>query len=206
VPPWPFRRKETLNERLLREAGVDAGSIAGELVPEHDPADQQESWFDDRSLLPFERLSGEVTAARPRRWDAVVSAEAGGVRGGDVDFVTLPDGSMVVDGGEAEGDLTPLAEAVETRIAAPYRAHGTRQGERVWAVAARQIEVVSFAADGDEITLSEHGGNRTMTVDGEQTVASIPALEEVGRRQGDSYVVRAQRIDGDLWEVSANPL
>jgi hypothetical protein len=118
----------------------------------------------------------------------------------------VPDGSLVVDGGEAEGDLTPLAEAVEARIAAPYRARGMRQGKRVWAVAARRIDVIPFAADGDEITLSEHGGNRTMTVDGEQTVASIPELEEVGRRRGGSYVVRAQRIDGDLWEVSANPL
>jgi hypothetical protein len=206
VPPWPFRRKETLNERLLREAGIEAGSIAGELVPEHDPADLQESWFDDRSLLPFERLSGEVTAARPRRWDAVVSAEAAGVRGQEVDFVALPDGSLVVDGGEAQGDLTPLAEAVEGRIAAPYRAHGTRQSDRVWAVAARRIEVASLAADGEEITLSEHGGNRTMTVDGEETVASIPELEQIGRGQGDSYVVRARRLDDDLWEVSADPL
>jgi hypothetical protein len=203
---WPFRRKETLNERLLREAGVDAGSIAGELAPGHDPADQQESWFDERSLLPFERLSGEVSAARPRRWDAVVSAETTGVRGQEVDFVSLPDGSLVIDEGEAEGDLTPLAEAVEARIASPYRAHGTRRSERGWAVAARKIEVASFAADGDEITLSEHGGNRTMTIDGEEAVGSVRELEEVGRRQGDSYVVRAQRIDGDLWEVSANPL
>jgi hypothetical protein len=206
VPLWPFRRKETLNERLLREAGVDAGSIAGELAPEHDPTDQQESWFDDRSLLPFERLSGEVTAARPRRWDAVVSAEAADVRGQEVDFVSLPDGLLIVEDGEAEGDLTPLAEAVETRLAVPYRAHATRQSEQVWAVAARTIETASFTADGDEITLSEHDGNRTMTVDSEETVASIPELEQIGRREGDSYVVRAQRLDGDLWEVSANPL
>jgi hypothetical protein len=206
VSPWPFRRKETLNERLLREAGVDAGSIAGELAPQHDPADLEDSWFDERSLLPFERLSGEVTAARPRRWDAVVSAEAPDVRGQEVDFVALPDGSLIVDAEEGEGDLTPLAEAVETRVAAPYRAHCTRQGDRVWAVAARTIAVASFSASGDEITLGEHGGNRTLTVDGEETLATVPELEQIGRREGDSYVVRAQRLDGDLWEVSANPL
>jgi hypothetical protein len=206
MPFWPFRRKETLNERLLREAGLDAGSIAGEVTAERDPADLEESWFDDRSLLPFERLSGEVTAARPRRWDAVVSAEAPEIRGQDVDFVALPDGSLLVDAGEAEGDLTPLAEALETRIPAPYRAHATRQGEQVWAVAARRIEVASLAADGDEITLSEHGGNRTLTVDGEQSVGTVPELEQIGRRHGDSYVVRAQRLEGDVWEVSADPL
>jgi hypothetical protein len=204
--PWPFRRKETLNERLLREAGIEAGSIAGELAPEHDPADLQESWFDDRSLLPFERLSGEVTAARPRRWDAVVSAEAPQIRGRELGFVALPDRSLIVDDGEADGDLTPLADAVETRLEPPYRAQAVRRGDDVWAVAARRIDVASFAADGDEITLSEHGGNRTMTVDGEETVGSVPELEQIGRREGNSYVVRAQRIDDDLWEVSANPL
>jgi hypothetical protein len=204
--PWPFRRRETLNERLMREAGLEVGSTTGDPVPDHDPVDQEAAWFDERSLLPFERLSGEVTAARPRRWDAVVSAQAPGVRGREVDFVTLPDGTVVVDGGDADGELGPLADAVEARLTAPYRAQGIRQGEDVWAVAARRIEVVSFAADGDELTLSERGGNRTMTADGVETVGSVPELEEVGRRQGDSYVVRAQRIDGDLWEVSAHPL
>jgi hypothetical protein len=204
--PWPFRRKETLNERLIREAGLEVGTTGGDPLPEHDPADLQDSWFDERALLPFERLSGEVTAARPRRWDAVVSADAPGVRGREVDFVTLPDGTVVVEDGDSEGDLSALADAVETRLTAPYRAQGIRQGEGVWAVAARRIEVVSFTADGDEVTLSEHGGNRTMTADGVDTVASVPELEEVGRRQGDSYVVRAQRIDGDLWEVTAHPL
>jgi hypothetical protein len=203
--PWPFRRKETLNERLLREAGIEAGSIRGELTPEHDPQDLENSWFDERSLLPFERLSGEITSARPRRWDAVVSAEAPDVSGGEVDFVALPDGSLIVEG-DAEGDLTPLAAAVEAQIAAPYRAQGKRQGERVWAVASRRIQVASFSADGEELTLTEHEGNRTMIVDGEETVATVPELEEIGRREGDSYVVRAQRLDGDLWEVSADPL
>jgi hypothetical protein len=203
--PWPFRRRETLNERLLREAGIEAGSIRGELAPEHDPQDLENSWFDDRSLLPFERLSGEVTSARPRRWDAVVSSEAPDVRGDEVDFVALPDGSLIVEG-DTDGDLTPLAEAVEARVAAPYRAQGRRQGERVWAVAARRIHVASFSADGEELTLTEHEGNRTMTVDGEETLATVPELEEIGRGEGDSYVVRAQRLDGDLWEVTANPL
>ena len=204
--PWPFRRKETLNERLMREAGLDAGSIAGEFAREPDPAELEESWFGNRSLPLFERLSGEVTAPRPRRWDAVVSAEAPDVGGEEVDFVTLPDGSLIVDDEQGEGDLTPLAEAVETQLAAPYRAHGIRRGERVWAVAGRRIEVASFEAEGDEITLSEHGGDRTLTVDGTQAFGGVPELERIGRLEGDAYVVRARRLDGDLWEVSADPL
>jgi hypothetical protein len=206
MPFWPFRRKETLNEKLLREAGLDAGSTAAEPAPARDAAELEESWFGNRSLSLFERLSGEITAPRPRRWDAVVSAEAPDVGGDEIDFVTLPDGSLIVDEEQGEGDLTTLAEAVETQIPAPYRAHGIRRGERVWAVAARKIEVVSFVADGEEITLSENGGNRTLTVDGAQAFGSIPELERIGQREGDSYVVRARRLDGDVWEVQANPL
>ena len=202
---WPFRRKETLNERLMREAGLDAGSIAGELAPERDPAELEESWFGSRSLSLFERLSGEVVSARPRRWDAVVSAQAADIEGDEVGFVGLPDGSLIVDQ-EGEGDLTPLAEAVESQIEAPYRAQGVRRGRDVWAVAVRKIQVATFKAEGEEITLSEHGGNRTLTVDGAVTFGSVPELERIGRAVGDSYVVRAQRLDGEVWEVSADPL
>jgi hypothetical protein len=216
MPLWPFRRRETLNERLVREAGLDIGSLAGgspaagslaaEPAADPDPAELEESWFGNRSVPLFERLSGEITAPRPRRWDAVVSAEAPEVGGEEAEFVALPDGSLVVDDEQAEGDLTPLAEAVETRIGTPYRAHCVRRGDRVWAVAARKIDVASFAAHGDEVTLSEHGGDRTLTVDGARAFGSIPELEAIGRREGDSYVVRARRLDGDLWEVSADPL
>ena len=202
MPFWPFRRKETLNERLLREAGVDAG----ELAPEADPAELEETWFGDRSLTPFERLSGEVTSPRPRRWDAVVSTEAPEIGGEEVEFVALPDGSLIVDEEQGEGDLTPLAEAVETQIGAPYRAHGVRRGDRVWVVAARRIEVASFRAEGDEIELTQHRGTRTLTVDGAQSFGTIAELEAIGARQGESYVVRARRLESDAWEVLADPL
>jgi hypothetical protein len=33
-----------------------------------------------------------------------------------------------------------------------------------------------------------------------------PALERVGEPQGREYVVRARRVDGDLWEVEATAL
>ena len=31
-------------------------------------------------------------------------------------------------------------------------------------------------------------------------------LERLGETQGNEYVVRARRLDGDLWEVEATPL
>jgi hypothetical protein len=206
VPPWPFRRKETLNQRLLREAGLDAGSVAGELAEEPDAAELEETWFGDRSLLPFERLSGEITAARPRRWDAVVSADAPELRGDDVGFVALPDRSLIVDSGEGGGDLNPLADAVETRLTAPYRAQAVRRGDGVWAVAARRIDLASLHADGDEITLARHGGVSTLTVDGAESSARFSELERIGEREGASFVVRARRLEDDLWEIQVHRL
>jgi hypothetical protein len=191
----------------MREAGLDSVP-AGETepAPEIGRAQLEESWFGHRSLSLFERLSGEVTAARPRRWDAVVSAEAPDVRGQEVEFVTLTDGSLIVDQEQGEGDLTPLAEAVEAHVDAPYRASGVRRGDRVWVVGARRIQVASFHADGEEIELSEHDGVRTLAVDGTQEFGSVPELERLGRAGGESYVVRARRLDGDLWEVDVKPL
>ncbi len=179
-------RKEPLHWRLAREGGLD-------------PAE-------DEQARPSWDKVGIHGVARPRRWDAVVSAEAPGVEGDKVEFVTLADGSVIVDDGQAEGDLTPLADALEAQVQPPYRAEGVRQRESVWAVAARRIELAEFVAAGDEIVLSEHGGGRTLVVDGEQTFGTVPELETVGLRQGDSFTVRAVRVDGDLWEVQADPL
>jgi hypothetical protein len=206
VPFWPFRRKETLNERLMRESGLAHETVDLPAATDAGRAELEDSWFGDRSLPLFERLSGEVTAPRPRRWDAVVSAEAHAVEGHEVDFVTLPDGSIVIDEEQGDADLTAFADAVERRVPRPYRVHGVRREDGVWALAVRRIDVATFAADGEEIDLSDHDGVRSLVVDGEPSFGSIPELEAIGRREGAAYVVRAQRLDGDLWEVTADPL
>lgn len=144
--------------------------------------------------------------ARPRSWDAVVTAAVPQARGDRLDFVALPDGTLVVDEEQGEGDPAPLAEALEAQLEPPYRAEAVRRHEDVWAVAGRRIDVLTFTADGEEIELTEHGGERALTVDSLHAFGSVPELEAVGRRQGESYVVRARRIDGDAWEVSADPL
>jgi hypothetical protein len=43
-------------------------------------------------------------------------------------------------------------------------------------------------------------------VDGTPTLRSARALEAIGESEGRDYVVRARRLDGDLWEVDAAPL
>ena len=161
---------------------------------------------DREDLRPSWDKVGVHGVHRPREWDVVVTVAIPGLAGEEVDFVSLPDGALVVDEADGEGDLTPAAEAVEAQIEPPYRARGVRRNGEVWAVAARKIEAATFAASGDEIELSQHGGERTLSVDGVRLFGSVPELEEIGRRHGDSYVVRAQRLDGDVWEVSADPL
>jgi hypothetical protein len=128
------------------------------------------------------------------------------LRGDRLDFVALPDGTLIVEDDQGEGDAAPLAEALEAQLEPPYRAEGVRQHEHVWAVAGRKIDVLTFTADGEEIELTEHAGERALTVDSLHAFGGIPALEALGRRQGDAYVVRARRLDGDLWEVQADPL
>ena len=182
-------RREPLHKKLAREARLDQ-------EPEPGPVDPGPHWG----------VTGIHGVPRPRRWDAVASADARGLAGDEVHFVTLPNGDLVVDEDEPPDTLAPLADAVEQTLEPPYRAEAVRQGEDVWAVAARRIEVASFPADGDELELVASDAGRTFTVDGERAFGSVPELERIGLARGERYVVRASRIDDDAWEIEADPL
>ena len=45
-----------------------------------------------------------------------------------------------------------------------------------------------------------HGGDRTLAIDGERSFGTIAALER------PEHVVRARRIDGDVWELEVDAL
>ena len=144
---------------------------------------------------------------RARRWDAVATAEAPALPGDQVRFAALPDGSLVVDDDAEDGDLAPLAEALEARLSPPYRAEGVRRSGALWGVAGRRITVVrEHTLEGDEAELVVTAHGRTLTVDGRQRLARAPALEAAGAEEGAEFVVRATRLDDDLWEVEAAPL
>src|SRR5437868_3099912 len=100
-----FRRRAQLRERLGRE-----GRRAS-----WEPA--QETW------APRWMEVGVHGTARPRRWDAVVTAELE-LTGDAVVFVALPGGMLLVEseGKVPEGALTPLADAIEETLQPPYRA------------------------------------------------------------------------------------
>ena len=170
-----FRRREPLHERLAREGG---------LTPELDPR-------------PAWQETGIHGLQRPREWDATVTADAPDIEGDTVRFVVLPDTTVLVEEGP-DTSLEPLAAAVEQSLQPPYRARAARQSGSLWAVQARQIDVVDLphAPPGDSIELTQEG----LLVDGETVFGSIPELEQLGD------VVRAERLDGTLWEVRVERL
>jgi hypothetical protein len=176
-------RRESLHERLAREGGIVEEGVRA-------------TWDE----------VGIHGIARPRRWDAVVVAEAPGVQGDRVDFVALPDGSLIVEEQEGDAELDSLAAAVEQRLQPPYRALGARQTEVLWAVSARRIEVASFEAEGDKLELTQTSDGKTLHVDGVSAFGTVRALEQLGESVGEAYAVHAERLDADLWEVRVTPL
>jgi hypothetical protein len=182
-------RREPIHKKLAREARL-------EQRPERPLVDPGPHWG----------VTGIHGVPRPRRWDAVASAQAPGLTGDELHFVTLPNGDLVVDEDEPEDTVGPLADAIEQTVQPPYRAEAVRQREDVWAVAARRVRVAAFEADGERLELVVSDAGRTLAVDDERAFGSIPELEEIGRSEGEHYVVRARRLDKALWEVEADPL
>jgi hypothetical protein len=186
-----FRRGESLHERLAREGG---------LTTEEPRLGRPPAWQE----------VGIHGVPRPREWDTVVTADAPQLGVGELDFVVLPDGTLVVDDSlDLEpGGLDPLAAALETELHPPYRAHAVWRGGSRWGVAARRIEVAELPEDtrGDELLLSAADGQKSLTVDGEPSFGSSRVLERLGASRGPSYVVRADRLAGRMWEVEVTAL
>jgi hypothetical protein len=199
------RKEETLNEQLLREAGLDS--------------EQQPEPLEPEPLAPLDPFAGTFPAddawgiwrramARPGEYDAMVTVQSPGVSGTSAAFATLPNGDVIVDSEQGDADLSAFAEAVEQQLKPPYRVVARRGEDDVWSVAARGIDVleVDFSG-GDEIELASVGGRIDLKVDGEPWEGRIPELEGAGDAAGgEDYVVQAERLDGDLWEVRASPL
>jgi len=195
-----LRRRKPLHERLA-EAGnisLDSGRPESRLAQGPEPP----GWDGVPRGEP-----GIHGVPRARRWDAVATADAPALRGDAVHFVALADGTIVVEEDEPDDALSPLADAVEATIPPPYRAESVRRGPTTWAVAASRIAIVEIPGlRGDEAELVVTREERTLHVDGRPTFGSAPALERAGEAEAAEYVVRATRLDGELWEVEATPL
>ena len=178
-----FRRSKPLHERLAEEGGLV--EAAG-----------RPAWT---GVIGETGIHG---VPREREHDAVVTAEAPDVEGDTAGFVALEDGTLVVE--EGDGELAPLADAIEQEVQRPYRAVAVRRGATQWAVAGKAIRVVSLPEPGgDEVELAVRGDERTLVVDGNREFGTMPELEALA--DGDA-VIRASRVDGRLWEVQVDPL
>ena len=195
---WPWRRAETLNEKLMREAGLDT-AVAAPLEPEVP------------SVSPVRHATWADVAitglARTREWDVTALADAPALEGDEVRFDVLPDGTIVVEDEVGDTGLAPLAEAVEATLPPPYRARAVRRSDARWAIQARAIRVVELPDQpGDTIEITERDGVRELKIDGERSFGSVPALEQLASAQFPDYALQAQRLDGDLWELRVDAL
>ena len=207
-----FRKNETYNEQMLREAGLDRVRFR-EPQPDTEP-DPQRPQLDRRPVGPGNRMPLSVwnvippVQTGPMAWDAMATAVAPGIAGDSVRFTVLPDGDLIVEEEEGDGDLSPLADAVESRISPPYKVDAARQEGDLWGIGAKAIRVETFAFPGaDSLVLSQTGGAAELRVDGEPSDAAPPAeLQRLGEQEGTDFCVEADRIDGDYWEVRVSAL
>lgn len=170
------RRREPHHQRLAREGGLLPGSGADTRAP----------W--DKA--------GIHGLHRPREWDELVTVEAD-VEGTEASFVVL-DEEIVIE--EGPDDVEPLTEPITTPP--PYRAEARRVGPRLWTVGVRRISIVTLVGrEGETLEFVSRDGFEELTVDGNRVLGSVPELA----REGD-YVVRGQRLDGELWEIETAPL
>jgi hypothetical protein len=195
-----FRRRKPLHEQLAQAGGLSLD--ADRPAEPRGLIAQPPGWDGEPRGEPA--IHG---VPRARRWDVVASADAPALRGDRVHFVALDDGTLVVEEDEPDHSLAPLADAVEATVPPPYRAEAVRRSPTTWAVAASRIadvRVPGLTGDQAELVVTRDGS--TLHVDGRTTLGSAPALARVGEAEGAEFVVRAERLDGDLWEVEATPL
>jgi hypothetical protein len=203
----PFWRRddEPAHERLAREAGIDLDATTASREANPDVP------LEPHERIPFLEAFREVGIHgihRQRRWDAVASAEAPELRGDEIDFVALPDGTLIVEDAVPEGALQELADALDKELPPPYRAKAVRREDGVWAVGGNRIDVVEVPEDvaGDTVSLAVQGDERTLLVDERPGWGDIPTLEAFALERHRDFVLHAERLDGNLWSVKVNAL
>lgn len=153
--------------------------------------------------------AGITGLPRQREWDAVGTADAPGSPGEEARLVALADGRLLREDGPPGLDLAPLAAAVESALARPFRAVAVRR-EELWAVGAVAIRVERLQPDpgGDEVELTWDGTALACLRDGRPVDAShAVALERLAAaEESGAYAAHAHRLADDLFEVLVLPL
>ena len=203
--PWKHTDDETRRRAVEADGALADSGVEDEVERPADPVSTGMSLAGISSekgglaFIGIPRIGGD--------WDLVITGEAPELTGADeLGFVVVEDGDIYMDSQLPDGDVTPLAEAIELQLRPPYRAYGVRQEADLWAVAAREIELGRFQTIGDELELTVRGTEHELVVDGKKSFGSVPELEQIGKEASADFFARALRIDEDLWEITVGSL
>jgi hypothetical protein len=133
----------------------------------------------------------------------VVSLIAPDIAGDYAVFVALPERVLIVEEQEGDSDLGILADAIEKRLQAPYRARALRVDERRFVVVAGAIETVELPGlDGEELVVfALPDGQRTAVLDGASYQLASPEVEAI-LDESAPCLLRLENVDESVWEVS----
>ena len=137
----------------------------------------------------------------------VVSLLAPDVAGDYAVFVALPERLLIVEEQEGDSDLGVFADAVESRLEAPYRARALRVDERRFVVVASEIETIELPGlAGEElIVFALPDGQRTAALDGDTHELSQPELGPI-LEESAPCLLRLENIDESVWDLKVDLL
>jgi hypothetical protein len=123
-------------------------------------------------------------------------------------FVTLDDGSLIIEDQQGEESLEQVATVVERRIERPYRARGFRLDDSRWLVVADPLELLDCGAfTGEDVTLVAVAGERRLIVDDVlRPPADIPEELAAEADESDPCIISASHVDDAWWEVTVEEL
>ncbi len=137
----------------------------------------------------------------------VVSLLAPDVAGDYAVFVALPERLLIVEEQEGDSDLSVLADAVEKRLRAPYRARALRVDGSRFVVVAGEIETIELPGlDGEELVVfALPDGQRTAVLDGVRYQLAGPQVESI-LAESAPCLLRLENVDESVWEISVDLL
>ena len=126
---------------------------------------------------------------------------------GDECVFVAADGASTISERGSPDAVACAVQALTGLLDAPYRAVAVRRHADTWAVGAVSIEVAELPGlGGDEATLVVTDEGATLEVDGRPTLAGMETLERLAAGRARAYVLRAARLEADVWEFTIDPL
>ena len=163
--------------------------------------------------------SGVSGLARIREWDATAIVELPELEADMRTELELTVRAEAVEGGAdvPAAAVSRLLGELERSVRRPYAVRAVRQGPLEWLAAARGLksEAVVLRCPGASLQLAvPPEGDRSVLVDdepvsepfGEPLAAAVAELERRGTKRFESFVARADKVEGERWEVTIDPL